>query len=40
MKDVAIDTLLIPKERIDRLTNLANRLDDRNTLDVSYFHSI
>jgi len=38
MKDMAIHTRVNPKERMDRLTNFANRL--LNTPDVSYFHSM
>lgn len=38
MKDMAIHTRVNPKERMDRLTNFANRL--LNTPDVSYFHFI
>lgn len=38
MKDMAIHTRVNPKERMDRLTNFANRL--LSTPDVNYFHFI
>jgi len=37
MKDIAIHTRVNPKERIERLTNFANRL--LSTADVNYFYS-
>jgi len=36
MKDMAIHTRVNPKERMERLTNFANRL--LSTPDVNYFH--